>query len=80
LVSDPVTSVVSRAGGVGADPAAVAEPGHLGPHVAQPGVQPGLVQIGQHHGHLEPPREQQRDLRGHQPGAHHPDLGDGPGQ
>ena len=80
LVSDPVTSAVSRAASVGADPAALAELGYLGPHMAHPGVEPRLVQVGQHDRHLEPPGEQQRDLRGHQPGADHADLGDRAGQ
>jgi len=48
--------------------------------VAHSGVEAGLVQVGQHDRYLKPPREQQRDLRGHQPGAHHADLGDRPGQ
>ena len=80
LVSDPVTSAVSRAAASALIRPRAAELGHLGLHMADPGVEPGLVQVGQHHRHLEPPCEQQRDLRGHQPGAHHADLGDRAGQ
>lgn len=49
-------------------------------HVAHARVDPGLVQVGQHHRHLELAGEQQADLRGHQAGSDHADLGHRAGQ
>ena len=49
-------------------------------HVAQPLVDPLLVEVGDHHRHLEPAEEQQRELAGHQPGPDDADLGDRSGQ
>ena len=52
----------------------------LGVHVADARVDPRLVQVGQHDRDLQPPGEQQGDLRAIRPGADHADLGHRPGQ
>ena len=45
-----------------------------------PLLDPLRVEVGDHHRHLEPAQEEQRQLAGHQAGADDTDLGDRPGQ
>ena len=52
----------------------------LGVDVAHTLVDALLVDVGQHDRHLQAAQEQQRELRGHQTGAHDADLGDRAGQ
>ncbi len=67
-------------GPVGGDPALGEQLVDLGVHVADALVDPCLVEVGQDHGHLQAPYEQQRELAGHQSGADDADLGDRAGQ
>jgi hypothetical protein len=65
---------------VGAEPAALQQLVDLAVGVVHALVEAGLVEVGHDDRHLEPLREQQRHLRGHQPGADDADLGDRAGQ
>ena len=82
LVSEPVTSAGQPVGRVvGADPA-LARPACRSRRARRPtplssrAWSRSVITTG----HLQPPGEQQRELRGHQPGADDADLGDRAGQ
>ena len=78
--TEPVTSAFSWFALSGADPALAEQLVDLAVHVPDALVDPLLVEVGEHHRHLEPPYEQQCQLARHQAGADDADLGDRAGQ